>query len=203
MTKLLASVRDLDEARIALESGADIIDLKEPAHGALGAVAHDIARAVVAFVGARVPVSATVGDLPWRASVLAPAVAAMAATGVDYVKAGVFSTRDMPGDAEGEARLLAAAHSAKLIAVLFADRAPDFDLVDACAAAGFAGVMLDTADKSRGALLDHWPARLLRTCAQTPTARWARRIAAAGRFGRAVADRAGLSRLSRRAVRGA
>ena len=33
-----------------------------------------------------------------------------------------------------------------------ADRAPDFSIATALAAAGFAGVMLDTADKSAGAL---------------------------------------------------
>jgi (5-formylfuran-3-yl)methyl phosphate synthase len=39
MTLFLASVRDEAEAEIALLNRADIVDLKEPAHGALGAVA--------------------------------------------------------------------------------------------------------------------------------------------------------------------
>ena len=39
--------------------------------------------------------------------------------------------------------------------MLFADRAPDLALVARCAAAGFYGVMLDTADKSAGALTRH------------------------------------------------
>ena len=34
MTRMLASVRDLVEARLVAESGADIIDLKNPAAGA-------------------------------------------------------------------------------------------------------------------------------------------------------------------------
>ena len=38
MTRFLASVRDAEEAELALETGADIIDLKEPNRGALGAV---------------------------------------------------------------------------------------------------------------------------------------------------------------------
>lgn len=166
MTKLLASVRNLAEARAALAGGADIIDLKEPSQGALGAVEPELASRVVDFVAARVPVSATVGDLPWRADVLAPAVAMMAATGVDYVKIGLFpssmtkSLRASDWVEEvrqvlAQARLQAAAQPAKLVAVLFADLAPDFGVVSAFAEAGFAGVMLDTADKSRGGLCDH------------------------------------------------
>ena len=38
MTLFLASVRDVAEAEIALLAGADIVDLKDPAQGALGAV---------------------------------------------------------------------------------------------------------------------------------------------------------------------
>ena len=38
MTLFLASVRDVAEAETALLAGADIIDLKDPAQGALGAV---------------------------------------------------------------------------------------------------------------------------------------------------------------------
>lgn len=46
MTLMLASVRSQEEAEIALAQGADIIDCKEPAHGALAAlplnIVHDI-----------------------------------------------------------------------------------------------------------------------------------------------------------------
>ncbi|HWT37209.1 MAG TPA: (5-formylfuran-3-yl)methyl phosphate synthase, partial [Paraburkholderia sp.] len=38
MIRMLASVRNLDEARDAAGAGADLIDLKEPGAGALGAV---------------------------------------------------------------------------------------------------------------------------------------------------------------------
>ena len=66
MTALLASVTDLQEARMALEAGANIIDLKDPARGALGAVSNDIQQSVTRFVDRRRLVSATVGDLPQR-----------------------------------------------------------------------------------------------------------------------------------------
>jgi dihydroneopterin aldolase len=166
MTKLLASVRNLEEARLALAGGADIIDLKEPSQGALGAVAPDVACAVVEFVARRVPVSATIGDVPWRADALAPAVAAMAASGVDYVKIGLFlptsakkvTVPDAIEQVRGvlrQSQLHLVAQPAKLIAVLFADQTPEVGVIAAFAEAGFAGVMLDTADKSRGGLRNH------------------------------------------------
>ena len=48
-----------------------------------------------------------------------------------------------------------AASGVRLIAVMFADREPDWTVVRALAASGFAGVMLDTAGKDRGGLLAH------------------------------------------------
>ena len=37
MTQLLVSVKNVEETFIALDAGVDIIDLKDPANGALGA----------------------------------------------------------------------------------------------------------------------------------------------------------------------
>ncbi|MFA5958698.1 (5-formylfuran-3-yl)methyl phosphate synthase [Hyphomicrobium sp.] len=146
----LASVTSAGEAEIALTGGADIIDCKDPASGALGALDIDTVREIVARVGGRLPVSATIGDLPSDPDVLVTATADMARTGVDVVKIGFFG-----GD---DPRLaiwaLGAAHAAstRLVAVLMADQDPDFALVPELAAAGFAGVMLDTADKAAGGL---------------------------------------------------
>jgi dihydroneopterin aldolase len=59
MTVFLASVRDEAEAEIALLAQADIIDLKDPAQGALGAVASHHSG-TVNFAAGRVPVSSTI-----------------------------------------------------------------------------------------------------------------------------------------------
>ena len=48
MTALLASVSSTLEAVAAMEAGVDVIDLKNPATGALGAVTDTVARDVVA-----------------------------------------------------------------------------------------------------------------------------------------------------------
>jgi uncharacterized protein (UPF0264 family) len=152
MTRFLASVRDPAEAELALAAGADIVDLKDPANGALGSVDPVTIGACVARLAGRVPVSATVGDLPMDPDRVHDAVLATAACGVDDVKLGV-----MP---EGNpdacfARLGAEPLSAGLIVVVFADAMPAFDPIAAALRAGARGVMLDTAGKQAGALLDH------------------------------------------------
>ena len=66
---LLVSVRSASEAHAALAGGANWIDLKEPAVGALGAVDAEVARAVVAEIGAKCPLSAALGELrEWQSS---------------------------------------------------------------------------------------------------------------------------------------
>ena len=56
-------MRNTDEAETVLGAGADIIDLKDPGRGTLGALDLDAIWAFVSHVDGRVPVSATVGDL--------------------------------------------------------------------------------------------------------------------------------------------
>jgi uncharacterized protein (UPF0264 family) len=151
MTLFLASVRDAAEAELALGAGADIIDLKDPTQGALGALApRDIASCVGRIEG-RALISATVGDLP-LADATRAAVLATAALGVDYVKLGVFP-------AEHAERVLEAleveASEVRLILVLFADAMPDFDAIGLAARIGARGVMFDTLGKGCGSLPDH------------------------------------------------
>jgi dihydroneopterin aldolase len=152
MTLFLASVRDKAEAEILRNTRADIIDLKEPARGALGALDLDTTREIVSFIAGRVPASATIGDLPMQPDTISAAVLERAACGVDYVKFGLFPDGDARACLEA---LCPVAQRVRLIVVLFADRLPYFDAVARAAAMGAAGVMLDTAGKSAGSLLDH------------------------------------------------
>lgn len=150
MSALLASVRSAHEAAIALDGGADIIDVKEPSEGALGAAPPEEIAAVVQRVGGRRPVSATVGDLPARPELVCPAVERTAAAGADIVKVGLF---DNGGHAAVIDALSAqAGRGLRLVVVMFADRSPDFGLLSRLARGGLYGVMLDTADKERGSL---------------------------------------------------
>ncbi|MCJ2080067.1 (5-formylfuran-3-yl)methyl phosphate synthase [Methylobacterium sp. J-090] len=153
--RLLVSVRDADEALAAALAGADLVDAKDPVRGALGALPVETVHALVARVGARAVTSAVAGE-PTEGAALAPRVAAMAATGVDYVKVAVrveFSDADL-AEAAGAA-------PGRLIAVLFAEPDPAPGLVARLAAAGFVGAMIDTATKDGRRLPDLLPARTL------------------------------------------
>jgi len=149
---MLASVRSLDEALIALEGGADLIDLKEPSRGALGALDHAAVRICVQAIGGRRPVSATIGDLPsMDPQSMTAAVERMAATGVDFIKIGFFFRPQAFDCATALSKL---ASRARLVAVLFADETYDLALVDELAGNGFTGAMLDTAHKTGKTLRD-------------------------------------------------
>jgi dihydroneopterin aldolase len=152
MTLMLASVTGPAEAEVALEAGADIIDLKDPSAGALGALPGEIVRNTVARIAARRQTSAVTGDLPMLPDTVRAAAEAMAECGVDYVKVGIFPSEHAR---EVIAALEETAGRTNVVAVLFADLTPDFALIDACADAGFAGAMLDTARKGGGRLIEH------------------------------------------------
>lgn len=153
MTHLLVSVTDLQEAYLAAEAGVDLIDLKNPAAGALGALPLESIREIThALPG--YPLSATIGDLPPTPEIVAEAVARVAATGVDYIKIGLFPGGDLEATL---AALLPLARNHALIGVLFADCPLAMPLIDTLAGAGFAGVMLDTAHKHQGSLTELRP----------------------------------------------
>ncbi|MFZ1428288.1 MAG: (5-formylfuran-3-yl)methyl phosphate synthase [Geminicoccaceae bacterium] len=156
---LLASVATLEEVSLALQLGADILDLKDPAAGALGAWDPVLLPEAVRLVAGRVPVSATVGDLPMEPKQLRDAARVTAAAGVDIVKLGFFGGAGQRAVLEALAPL--ARSGVRLVSVLMADREPDLDLTPLLARAGFFGVMLDTAEKSAGGLRRHLdPVRL-------------------------------------------
>lgn len=169
-TQWLASVKSLSEAKTLIDCPPTLIDLKNPANGALGALETKAAAEIVAWVkhhNLPSQISATIGDLPMQADIIIPKLHAMAATGVDYLKIGLFK-----GDAtlyEHEQRVASPLKQCLIdltpiiqtleipvIGVLFADGYPvGFDL--ACLKqAGFHGAMVDTAIKNGRGLLDHW-----------------------------------------------
>jgi (5-formylfuran-3-yl)methyl phosphate synthase len=155
---MLASVMNASEAELALAGGADVIDIKDARLGALGAASIEASALIIKAVRAlkpQIPISATVGDLPMKANVLSAACAQRAALSVDYVKVGL-----MPGEPLAACIAALAAlelpQGTRLVAVLFADvQAPSYALLKSLSKAGFAGVVIDTFDKTRGSLLTH------------------------------------------------
>src|SRR6516225_7472683 len=87
--RLLVSVVSAQEARRALAGGADIIDVKDPTEGALGAPSPRVLSEVVRVVGGAAPVSVALGDLPNLPHTAALAARGAAFSGADYVKVGL------------------------------------------------------------------------------------------------------------------
>lgn len=152
MARMLASVTDEQEAELVVSLGADIVDAKDPGTGALGALPFARVAAIRAALPVSVPVSATVGDPSDDVEAMAAAAIQMADTGIEIVKVGL-SVRHAP-----EANLARLGTldlgAAQLVGVLLADHGVDIGLVERAAAAGCAGLMLDTAAKGQGSLID-------------------------------------------------
>ena len=154
MTGMLASVRNLEEAELVYDGGADIIDLKEPRDGALGSVPLHQIHQVVDDLWEKCVISATIGDLPADYEKINQKVLQTAETGVDYVKVGMFSDRHIETCLPN--LIYCANKGISIIAVFFADMEFDVDFAMRIAKdARLKGVMLDTARKGSGCLLSH------------------------------------------------
>jgi len=113
---LLISVTTPDEVAAAVRGGADIVDIKNPVEGALGASFPDVIRQVRQVTPADLPVSAALGDVPNLPGTVALAALGAASCGVQYVKVGLMGPRQPapPGTASrgsrGRRRWLPAGH---------------------------------------------------------------------------------------------
>jgi len=150
--KLLVSVRNAIDASAALDGGADIIDAKEPASGALGAVDLDTFERIVAEVAGARTVTAALGDAVDERAI-ARMADAFARAGARLVKLGFAGIASPPHVMSllAAARDGAATH-AGVVATAYADAdrvasLDPFAMIDAAAKAGVTGILLDTADK--------------------------------------------------------
>jgi uncharacterized protein (UPF0264 family) len=154
---LLVSVRSAAEAEIALAGGADLIDVKEPRHGSLGAAEPAVWAAVTKAVAGRVPTSVALGELldDFQLSRLPRAA------GMNFAKIGLSGCEGVPDWAErwtGAMRGLPT--GVQPVAVAYADwqraRSPSaVELLPVGAHLGAPYLLIDTFDKSAGRLLDH------------------------------------------------
>lgn len=158
--KVLVSVRDAHEAALVARAGVDFIDLKEPSLGALGGLPVETVAALLRQIrrdAPATPVTATIGDWPAEAlDEITERVLRVAATGVDQVKVGV--ERGPAALALLDRLATLKATGTPVVPVLIADDGIDPARLRLAAAGGFAAVMLDTADKRGGSLLDRIPA---------------------------------------------
>ena len=159
--RLLVSVVDAGEARAAAAAGADIVDVKNPAEGSLGAPPPSVIADIRAAVPAQLPVSAAIGDMPNLPGTAALAALGAARSGAAFVKVGLWGSST---GAEAVALLRAvreAAPEAVVVAGAYADArrvapaplAPEL-LPRVARAAGVDVCLLDTAVKDGRGLLD-------------------------------------------------
>ena len=181
--QLLVSVTDAGEARDALKGGADVIDAKDPARGALGPVTLDALCEIQDAVGRGRPVSAAIGDALDEDSLL-NLVRNFSASGIRFVKVGFRGQSDVAqvtrllGAAVDEARR---AHTETgIVAVGYADAGaleehlPVEAIIECATHVGAAGLLVDTADKSGPGLTELVDLTLVRD--------WVARAHASGLF---------------------
>jgi (5-formylfuran-3-yl)methyl phosphate synthase len=166
---LLVSVRSAAEALAALAGGADVIDVKEPNRGSLGAADDDTISAVVKAVAGRAPVSAAFGELvDLTVSSNGDGTRAVV-DGVSLFKVGLarcatlieWQTRWK--QTINEMILNSSNGDGKAVAVVYADwraaQAPSpQDILSAAIQRRCPTLLIDTWNKSGGTLFDHWPA---------------------------------------------
>jgi uncharacterized protein (UPF0264 family) len=157
--KLLVSVASALEVHAAIEGGADLIDAKDPARGALGAVASGVFQQIASAVNGARPVTAALGDASDETEITR-AAREYAAAGSAFVKVGFAGI-----SSETDARRLAAAAvrgvagtTTGVILVAYADASREVvareSIVAIAAREKAAGVLIDTADKRGPGLTD-------------------------------------------------
>lgn len=145
MTQLLISVKNVEESRIARYAGIDVIDLKDPAVGALGALEPHIVSQVVQEIDHNTLVSATVGEGHQRVEDLVRDILLYASLDVDIIK---VSVSDLFLQAHFFTEIVKlTTKNIRIVAVLFADKPLDFSLIATLQKYGFYGAMLDTQAK--------------------------------------------------------
>ncbi|WP_440953134.1 (5-formylfuran-3-yl)methyl phosphate synthase [Methanococcoides sp. FTZ1] len=91
--KLLVSPINTEEAMSALNGGADVIDIKNPKEGSLGANFPWVIRDVKEAIEGKRPISAALGDFNFKPGTAALAAYGAASAGASYVKIGLYDVK--------------------------------------------------------------------------------------------------------------
>lgn len=165
--KVLISPISLEEAASILDTGVDIIDVKNVKEGSLGAQFPWITKQVVDLTaGPGIKTSATLGDLPFKPGTGALAAYAVASVGATYVKAGLYGCKtaheafEMMDAVRKAVRMVS--DTADVVASGYADYrkfggVPMLELVKGASDAQCDVVMVDTAIKDGANLFDVAP----------------------------------------------
>ncbi|MFQ5816089.1 MAG: (5-formylfuran-3-yl)methyl phosphate synthase [Candidatus Hydrothermarchaeaceae archaeon] len=160
--KLLVSPTDVEEAKAAVDGGADIVDVKNPTEGSLGANFPWVIAEVKALLPRGVELSATIGDLDFKPGTASLAAYCVASLDVDYVKAGFYGVvNEVQALEMGRALKRAISGTgSRLVIAGYADHEEigsidPFSLPEIARRVNAHGVMVDTARKNGVGLLKH------------------------------------------------
>lgn len=157
MTRLLFSVINAVEAA-QIKAFADVVDVKDPSKGPLGAPDVRVVAAALNEVGGAAPVSASLGDAGFTAIAGQIELAkSFADEGVSMVK--IASCLSPVGTEHVIKKIRdALPRRVKIVATAYADKSPPESLlgfVDIANRSGADGVLLDTSVKNGRTLFDH------------------------------------------------
>ena len=160
------------EAQESIAGGADIIDVKNPKEGALGANYPWVIKKIKELTPKNIEVSCTLGDVPNLPGSISLAALGAASLGVDYIKIGLFGLKT-PKEAVFLLQQVSKAakgynQKIKVVAAGYAD-AKKIGAIDPLFIPEIAHqaqvdiAMLDTATKDGTTLFDHLTSEQLKT----------------------------------------
>jgi uncharacterized protein (UPF0264 family) len=162
--KLLVSVLDEEEAFNAFQGGCDILDVKNPKEGSLGANHPSLIKRIVEKFKDKVEVSATIGDLPNLPGTASLAALGVASLGVDYVKAGLLGVDNFNSALNLMSWIVKAVKEEDLNVKVVACCYADYKLVGSlnpiylpsvAYESGADGILIDVKTKNKGKVFNH------------------------------------------------
>lgn len=164
--RLLVSPHSLNEAMTCASTAEciDVVDVKKPDEGSLGANYPWVIQEIRQAVPADTPVSATIGDVPYKPGTVAQAALGATVAGASYIKVGLYGCTTPEQGIEVMRGVVRAVKDYNTDAVVVAAGYADahrigcvnpLALPSIASQSGCDGAMLDTAIKDGTALFDH------------------------------------------------
>ena len=163
--QLLISPINHDEAVEAIEGGADIVDVKNPKEGSLGANFPWVIKDIRGLTPDDLLVSATLGDVPYKPGTVSLAAMGALVSGADYIKVGLYGTKNYDEAVEVMTNVVKAVKDVNSDAIVVASGYADahrvgaispWDIPKVARDSGADLAMIDTAVKDGKTLFDYF-----------------------------------------------
>lgn len=161
---LLISPINHEEALESIKGGADIVDVKNPKEGSLGANFPWVIKDIREITPKDKLVSATLGDVPYKPGTVSLAALGAHNSGANYIKVGLYGTKDYDEAVEVMENVVKTikeeSHSTIIVAAGYADAhrvgaIGPMEIPKVAKDAGCDLAMLDTAVKDGKTLFDY------------------------------------------------